>query len=141
MPAAPRPAVWATALLLACGGLAALPAAEAQAAGRCTGSGCTGKDPQTVGCGGDALTTASFSGAAVRVELRHSPACQASWARASSAPVGQILYVENTRGVRRQITVRSGQATVWTPMADATVATRACLGVADSDAVTCTSWQ
>ncbi|WP_441250901.1 DUF2690 domain-containing protein [Kitasatospora sp. McL0602] len=127
------------ALLLAATGVAALPG-TASAAGSCSGAGCTGKDPQAAGCGDDAVTSASFSGASVRVELRYSPSCHAAWARAAGAPAGQALFVENTRGAKRQVSIRNGQTTVWTTMIDGTVKARACLGPANSDAITCTGW-
>ncbi len=120
--------------------MAVLPGPAAVAASRCTGEGCTGKDASAAGCASGAVTKASFSGASVRVELRYSPSCHAAWAKATAAPAGQTLMVENARDQRSRITVRPGQSTVWTPMVDGTVKARACLGQADSDVLTCTNW-
>ncbi|AUG79002.1 hypothetical protein CFP65_4248 [Kitasatospora sp. MMS16-BH015] len=106
----------------------------------CTAAGCTGEDPSGTNCADDATTVASFSGASVRVELRYSRGCQSAWARATSAPAGQVLYVENAKGTRRQVSIRNGRTSVWTAMVDSSVRTRACLGPLNSDAVTCTSW-
>ncbi|MDH6578749.1 DUF2690 domain-containing protein [Kitasatospora sp. MAP5-34] len=127
------------ALLLAAAGVAAGPGLAA-AVSRCTGAGCTGKDAAAAGCASGAVTKASFSGASVRVELRYSPSCHAAWAKATAAPAGQTLMVENGHGVRSRVTIGRGRATAWTPMVDGTTKVRACLGEADSDVLTCTNW-
>ncbi|MGV4981966.1 helix-turn-helix domain-containing protein [Streptomyces sp. NRAIS3] len=57
----------------------------------CHGSGCTGKDPETYGCGADpvpvTLGRRSFPGPTV-IKLRHSAACAAVWARIDLGKVG-----------------------------------------------------
>ena len=59
----------------------------------CTSHGCTGKDPQEMGCAADAKTLAHFVDDPqgwVYIELRHSSRCNAAWTRISvsrSAPV------------------------------------------------------
>ncbi|MEV6051245.1 helix-turn-helix domain-containing protein [Streptomyces sp. NPDC052107] len=57
----------------------------------CHGSGCTGKDPETYGCGADpvpvTLGRQSFPGPTV-VKIRHSTACGAVWARIDLGKVG-----------------------------------------------------
>lgn len=53
----------------------------------CTGSGCTGRDPNIQGCGNDARTVDSFMGnygsnlGESYIELRYSPACRSRWLR------------------------------------------------------------
>ncbi|GAA2139063.1 hypothetical protein GCM10009760_20860 [Kitasatospora kazusensis] len=127
----------AAALLLAAAALGVLPG-PAAAASRCTKAACDGRDPSSAGCAADAVTRASFSGASVRVELRYSPSCQAAWARATAAPPGQTLMVEDSGGARSRMTVH--QTPAHTQMVDATTKARACLGPADSDVLTCTPW-
>lgn len=58
-------------------------ATPAAAAVGCTGTGCTGKNPATMGCATDARTVASVNapGGGGFAELRFSPACNAAWAR------------------------------------------------------------
>jgi hypothetical protein len=57
----------------------------------CHGSGCTGKDPETYGCGAApvpvTLGRQSFPGPTV-VKIRHSTACGAVWARIDLGKVG-----------------------------------------------------
>lgn len=52
----------------------------------CVGSSCTGKNPNTLGCGNDVYTVATKvpGTGGPMVELRYSPACQAYWARFES---------------------------------------------------------
>ncbi|MEU0680284.1 DUF2690 domain-containing protein [Streptomyces albogriseolus] len=67
---------------------ALLPMGTAQAAS-CKGSGCTGRNPQTTGCGADAYTLKGSrvtpAGGGPAVELRVSPSCSAAWARIQKA--------------------------------------------------------
>ena len=68
----------------------------------CSGRGCNGKNPQTYGCSKDATTVNSTTwedgaaGTLTRqvVELRHSNACEASWARVVTTATGtaHVLY-------------------------------------------------
>jgi len=79
----------AAALMVAC---AAVPA---RAVG-CTGSGCNGKNPAIMGCGGDAVTitpknfgdAGAGTGISQRVEVRHSKACNAVWSRVRASAFG-----------------------------------------------------
>ncbi|GAA3378593.1 hypothetical protein GCM10020367_58730 [Streptomyces sannanensis] len=69
-------------------------ATPAAAAAGCQSSGCTGKNPATMGCAADARTIASVSapGGGGYAELRYSPACNAAWARQlpDSDPVWRV---------------------------------------------------
>jgi hypothetical protein len=60
--------------------------AQAQAA-TCYDTGCTGKDPQTLGCSSDARTLDSFTldSGAFYVELRLSQNCWAAWTRITAS--------------------------------------------------------
>ena len=60
-------------------GAVTAPAADAAS---CVHSSCTGKNPDTYGCGDDATTIATgIAGDGGKVQLRHSSKCDAVWAR------------------------------------------------------------
>ncbi|GHD99235.1 helix-turn-helix domain-containing protein [Streptomyces alanosinicus] len=70
----------------------------------CHGDGCTGKDPETYGCGAEpvpvTLGRKSFPGPTV-VKIRHSSACGAVWARIDLGRVGdraEILVPRHAPG-------------------------------------------
>lgn len=62
----------------------------------CTGSGCTGKDPETYGCGVDPVPTTlreqRFPGGTV-VKIRHGVRCGAVWARVDLGHVGDRVEI------------------------------------------------
>ncbi|WP_019548706.1 helix-turn-helix domain-containing protein [Streptomyces sulphureus] len=61
---------------------------------QCSGAECTGKDPETMGCGGQyAKTTGTAWVGSSYVEVRHSTVCKASWARITSATTGDSLKI------------------------------------------------
>lgn len=64
-------------------------AAPAFASVGCNGSSCDAQDPQSEGCASDARDLDEFTYYDLRVELRYSPACQATWARFNGT--GQAL--------------------------------------------------
>ena len=84
------------------------PATPAYAAG-CFGDGCTGLDPNLMGCGADAFTAKSRTLDGMLLELRHSYACGASWARIQSGDPEDTAGVENNRGNRYGIVLGTGQ--------------------------------
>ncbi|MER5642649.1 DUF2690 domain-containing protein [Kitasatospora sp. NPDC002227] len=58
------------------------PVSAAHAAGSCTGSGCTGKDPATTGCAADATTYRTvYLNSQTYGQVRYSPSCDAAWIR------------------------------------------------------------
>ncbi|WP_069814631.1 helix-turn-helix domain-containing protein [Streptomyces sp. TP-A0874] len=68
------------------------PAAEA----KCTGAECDGGDPDAMGCaGGNARTVSTASVGAVTVEVRHSRACGAAWARITEAAPGDLVRINS----------------------------------------------
>ncbi|WP_416984106.1 DUF2690 domain-containing protein [Streptomyces sp. T028] len=83
----------------------------------CAGSGCTGKDAERMGCGGDLATTAKSTavGPAV-VEVRYSRTCGAAWGRITRAVPGDVVRV--TVGSRsRTGTITAADETIaYTPM-------------------------
>ncbi|KAB7852806.1 helix-turn-helix domain-containing protein [Streptomyces mobaraensis] len=71
------------------GGPAGLPAGV-----KCAGGACTGKDPESMGCGGRRATTAgSATVGSTYVEVRYSETCKAAWARMTQGGPGDTLRV------------------------------------------------
>lgn len=97
----------------------------------CSGSGCDGLNPNTLGCGADAVTSGSVKilsdGGTNQsfVETRKSSACNAKWARTTNKSggsryaAGSLRYgctdYCNNRSVSSPGTI-SNNATVFTPM-------------------------
>lgn len=70
--------------------------APAPAGVRCTGAECTGKDPETMGCGGQhAATAGSTTVGTSYVEVRYSKVCGAAWARLTQAVPGDSLRISS----------------------------------------------
>jgi len=118
-----------------------IPSFQAAAVG-CTGSNCTGLNPETMGCGADALTgpTKTISGG--KAENRYSVACNAEWERtrnqsgiykyaAGSIRYGCANYCYAQR-VRSPAKIASGY-NVYTAMKgpDSTTYTRSCGRLSD----------
>ncbi|MEW1900346.1 DUF2690 domain-containing protein [Streptomyces sp. NPDC086147] len=62
---------------------------------KCSRADCAGRDPEAMGCGGPlAVTVARARVGAAGVEVRHSAACSASWARITGAAPGDTVSVE-----------------------------------------------
>ncbi|MGK5631476.1 helix-turn-helix domain-containing protein [Streptomyces sp. URMC 123] len=89
------------------------PAATTQAApeatapqAKCSGAGCTGKDPEGMGCGGQhAQTVARTAVGTAFVEVRYSKVCGAAWARLTQAAPGDSVRISGSRNA-----VQSGKA-------------------------------
>ncbi|MFD4789646.1 DUF2690 domain-containing protein [Streptomyces sp. NPDC058459] len=83
---------------------------------RCAGSGCTGKDAEAMGCGGDLVTTAKTAvvGAAT-LEVRYSRTCGAAWGRITGAVQGDQVRVTAGGSAQRGGT-RAGDTFAYTPM-------------------------
>ncbi|MGI5339603.1 DUF2690 domain-containing protein [Streptomyces sp. CA-181903] len=61
---------------------------------KCAGGACTGKDPESMGCGGRRATTAgSATVGSTYVEVRYSETCKAAWARMTQGGPGDTLRV------------------------------------------------
>ncbi|MFI1167949.1 DUF2690 domain-containing protein [Streptomyces sp. NPDC020801] len=69
---------------------------------RCFQESCTGKDPKSTGCAGDAWTAAMTRIRGVYVELRYSDSCRAAWARISWGGPGDIAKVVADNGASYQ---------------------------------------
>ncbi|MGW7077076.1 XRE family transcriptional regulator [Streptomyces sp. NPDC054871] len=81
----------------------------------CSGKSCTGKDPETMGCGGElaATTTRATVGKAV-VEVRYSKTCGAAWARITQAAPGDKVTISGD-GAKQNGTVNA-DLDAYTPM-------------------------
>ncbi|MEU4271436.1 DUF2690 domain-containing protein [Streptomyces sp. NPDC026092] len=95
---------------------------------KCSGAGCTGQDPEVMGCGGTFATTVSRApvGFAGQVEVRFSRTCGAAWARVTGASPGDTLHV-TAAGSGQDVTV-GADPDAYTPMVATTDAAdaRAC---------------
>ena len=114
------------------------------AAPLCTGLGCDGLNPETMGCGADAQsgTYVNLSGGVGRAQHRYSTACNAKWERttnlsgankfaAGSLRYGCSNYCYDKSGSSPAKIATNGQ--VYTPMkGDTSIPSRACGRVEDS---------
>ncbi|MFD7712033.1 XRE family transcriptional regulator [Streptomyces sp. NPDC059786] len=86
---------------------------------KCSGEGCTGKDPETMGCGGELATTSTSAtvGGAL-VEVRYSRTCAAAWARITRAAPGDTVSVSAGSGAagRTGTVGTNGDTDAYTPM-------------------------
>ncbi|MEV6259727.1 DUF2690 domain-containing protein [Streptomyces sp. NPDC051784] len=81
----------------------------------CTAAGCTGRDPEAMGCGGrSAGTVASAPVGGGLVEVRYSRVCGAAWARITKASPGDTVRI--AAGRSRQEGTVGAEATAHTPM-------------------------
>jgi hypothetical protein len=129
-------------LLLLLGLWFPLPALNVVAAPLCTGHGCDGLNPETMGCGSDATTGTWKDLGNGRAEHRLSSACDAKWERtrltsgtskyaAGSLRYGCANYCYD-RSVRSPAKIAVG-AQVYTPMqGDDSIPTRACGRLSDT---------
>ncbi|WP_030981161.1 helix-turn-helix domain-containing protein [Streptomyces sp. NRRL S-1813] len=85
----------------------------------CTGTGCVGKDPEKMGCGGPHATTPSrgVAGRAV-IEVRYSKVCHTAWARISRAAQGDQATISAGGHSATAQAERDGDA--YTPMVEVT---------------------
>ncbi|MEU2546450.1 DUF2690 domain-containing protein [Streptomyces roseolus] len=84
---------------------------------RCTGADCGGLDPEDMGCGGPLATTVARArvGTAL-VEVRHSEACAAAWARISGGAPGDEVSVQAGTAVRVAYVLADGDGGAYTAM-------------------------
>ncbi|MFE0132199.1 DUF2690 domain-containing protein [Streptomyces sp. NPDC059037] len=82
----------------------------------CSGKSCTGKDPETMGCGGElARTTTRATVGKALIEVRYSKACGAAWARITQAAVGDKVTISAGSGAKQAGTVNA-DFDAYTPM-------------------------
>lgn len=83
----------------------------------CVGAGCTGKDPEAMGCGGDqADSPARAVVGAVTVEVRYSRTCGAAWARIQGAAPGDSVRLDVGRKKSKKGLVGDADTDAYTPM-------------------------
>ncbi|TGB05555.1 XRE family transcriptional regulator [Streptomyces sp. MZ04] len=82
----------------------------------CSGKSCTGKDPETMGCGGElAKTTTRATVGKALIEVRYSKTCGAAWARITQAAVGDKVTISADAGAKQAGTVNA-DFDAYTPM-------------------------
>ena len=106
---------------------------------RCFQDSCGGKNPNDMGCAGDAWTAALTRVHGVYVELRYSDSCKAAWARISWGSPGDTAKVVANDGASYQEHVHY-DTDVYSPMvaSDASSKSRACV-ILTSGAHGCTT--
>ncbi|MEV8318730.1 XRE family transcriptional regulator [Streptomyces sp. NPDC059900] len=89
---------------------------ELPAGVECSGKSCTGKDPETMGCGGElaGTTTRATVGKAL-VEVRYSKTCGAAWARITQAAPGDKVTITGEGAAEQSGTVNA-DFDAYTPM-------------------------
>ncbi|GGS65188.1 helix-turn-helix domain-containing protein [Streptomyces cinerochromogenes] len=84
---------------------------------KCTGSACTGKDAEAMGCSGELVTTAKTATVGTTtLEVRYSKACGTAWGRITGGSPGDTVRV--TVGKARQTgdITAAGDTIGYTPM-------------------------
>ncbi|MFJ9718314.1 DUF2690 domain-containing protein [Streptomyces sp. NPDC101213] len=83
----------------------------------CAGPGCTGRDPEETGCGGEHVTTArSVTVGAALLEVRYSDTCGAAWGRLVGAVRGDTVRVTVGRVRQTGGIDDAGETIAYTPM-------------------------
>lgn len=94
---------------------------------KCSDDGCNGKDPETMGCGGQHATTAgSQVVGASTVEVRYSKVCGTVWARVTGGTNGDSLKVSGEKRTQKQSLNGPDAYTPMVPVKDVERA-RACV--------------
>ncbi|RMB87841.1 XRE family transcriptional regulator [Streptomyces shenzhenensis] len=93
---------------------------------KCAGSGCTGKDAETMGCSGDLVTTAkSVTVGTTTVEVRYSKTCGTAWGRISGAGPGDEVRIAAGTTSHTGAVDATGDTGAYTPMVAVRAATEA----------------
>jgi Protein of unknown function (DUF2690) len=116
-------------------------------AATCNGNSCTGKNPETYGCGDDAETIRSATDNGYsHVELRYSPYCNAAWAKGfpevNAGPYTMSIDRKtNSTGHVSHYSAVAQQTSAYTVMfaVNSTHQYRAC-GDDGSSSLHCTTW-
>ncbi|GAA3144545.1 hypothetical protein GCM10017687_71880 [Streptomyces echinatus] len=84
---------------------------------KCTGSDCTGKDAEAMGCSGDLVTTAKTATVGTTtLEVRYSKACGAAWGRITGGAPGDTVRVTAGKERRTGDITAVGDTIGYTPM-------------------------
>lgn len=108
--------MYVTAGLIAGMGLMAAMPAPADAAARCSGNSCTGKNPAAYTCANDARTVKSDAVLGPVVQLRYSPSCRAAWGRVQGGRRGDKVEIRNRNHAYYSVKVHAGKSSAFTPM-------------------------
>ncbi|GGO35954.1 helix-turn-helix domain-containing protein [Streptomyces lasiicapitis] len=116
--------------------------ADLPAGVECSGTDCTGKDPENMGCGGEfAKTTSRVTVGTTKalVEVRYSKTCGAAWARITQAAPGDKVTITGSGSAARQSGTVNADLDAYTPMVAVknAAAAKACATL-KSGATTCT---
>ncbi|MER5300586.1 DUF2690 domain-containing protein [Streptomyces lasiicapitis] len=116
--------------------------ADLPAGVECSGTDCTGKDPENMGCGGEfARTTSRVTVGTTKalVEVRYSKTCGAAWARITQAAPGDKVTITGSGSAARQSGTVNADLDAYTPMVAVknAAAAKACATL-KSGATTCT---
>ncbi|GHI05490.1 hypothetical protein AQI88_11350 [Streptomyces cellostaticus] len=84
---------------------------------KCSGSACTGKDAEAMGCTGDLVTTAKTATVgATTLEVRYSKTCGAAWGRITRAAQGDRVQVSAGKARQTGDITTAGDSIAYTPM-------------------------
>ncbi|MER8046011.1 DUF2690 domain-containing protein [Streptomyces sp. NPDC094032] len=72
----------------------------------CSGETCLGREPQTMNCQWDASTVRQLYLRGLRIQLRHSPACQAVWGRLENGAIGDGVIVTDKGSRTEEAAIR-----------------------------------
>ncbi|MFD7443568.1 helix-turn-helix domain-containing protein [Streptomyces sp. NPDC059909] len=87
---------------------AAPTAAEPSEAPGCRGDTCLGREPQAKNCQWDATTVRETWLHGLKIQLRHSAACQAVWGRLENGTVGDRVIITDALGRSEESSIRVG---------------------------------
>lgn len=105
----------------------------------CRGAGCTGKDADEMGCGGDlARTTTETTIGDMVLEIRYSEPCKAAWARITAAEPGStvtaLAEVPGAEPVREDSSAGTSEGYTAMVVAEELDTVRACASLPDGTA-------
>ncbi|MEU4652920.1 DUF2690 domain-containing protein [Streptomyces sp. NPDC023723] len=103
---------------------------------KCSGDQCTGKDAETMGCGGDLVTTERTATVGTTVvEVRYSKTCGTAWGRVTQAAQGDEVRVSAGGAEQTGSITVTGDTIAYTPMVAVEAATdaKACVTLASGE--------
>ncbi|MDX2594122.1 DUF2690 domain-containing protein, partial [Streptomyces sp. WI03-4A] len=84
---------------------------------KCSGSSCTGKDAESMGCSGDLVTTAKTAAlGTATLEVRYSKTCGAAWGRITGGTQGDQVRVSAGKVRQSGDITEVGDTIAYTPM-------------------------
>ncbi|WP_042386940.1 helix-turn-helix domain-containing protein [Streptacidiphilus melanogenes] len=94
----------------------------------CTGSGCSGRDPQSTGCVKDDKTLTTGHVGKIIIYLHYSARCHAAWGALTNAGPGDFATIITTSGERQQALVHWGydNYSMMVDASDSTIGLKVC---------------